>query len=88
MTHNPAKYVLGLAILVASVVAAAAKIDRTCIRDMREMFGSLAVAKRQCNPKNFVTNPNEYGWERVPEKCEAYRVKGSGATRKRDAVCE
>ncbi len=45
-----------------TTAGATAKNDRACIRDVKEMFG-ITAAKRICNPKNYVTNPNEYGWE-------------------------
>jgi hypothetical protein len=53
--------------------------------EARETFGT-AQAKRICDTKNSV-KPNEYGW-----LCEGggkiSKVKGAGARRKRDAVCE
>ena len=80
-----ATLLLGLAILMVSVVAAAAKVDRACMREARETFGT-AQAKRIFDTKNSV-KPNEYGW-----LCEGggkiSKVKGAGARRKRDAVCE
>lgn len=71
----------------AQAVAAHAE-DRKCIREMMQLFQDMKVAKRQCDPKNFVANPNEYGWvcdniNRGPE-----RKKGEGAKQSKDAVCE
>jgi hypothetical protein len=82
-----ATLLLGLAILMASITAAAAKVDRACIRDARETFGT-AQAKRICDPKNYV-KPNQLGWvcELGSEGPKFYKAKG-GARRKRDAVCE
>ena len=75
---------LGLAILMASVPAAVAKVDRTCIHSVRDLGIPLAAAKRVCNPK--MAKPNEWGWT-----CEGsgppHRVKG-GVRFKRDVLCE
>jgi hypothetical protein len=79
-----ATLLLGLAILMVSVVAAAAKVDRACMREARETFGT-AQAKRICDTKNSV-KPNEYGW--LCEGAKISKVKGAGTRRKRDAVCE
>jgi hypothetical protein len=81
-----ATLILGLAIVLASIAAANAKLDRKCLREICEACGA-ASAKRICNPKNYVTNSRQYGWERQVET-GTYRVKGRGAKRKRDAVCE
>jgi len=65
------------------------KTDRKgCIRESYKLFGDMTVAKRQCNPENFVTDPNGYGWERIAPGCEAKRVKGQSAKQQRDAPCE
>ena len=94
-----ATLLLGLAIVLASVAVAAAKVDRKCVRDMRETFGEEqfhqfpldgTTIRRQCDSANFVTNPNEYGWERSRETqppCKLEQIKGRGAKQKRDAVC-
>jgi hypothetical protein len=79
--------VLGLVLLAANIVAAHAE-DRKCIREMYELYGDMTAAKRQCDPKNFVTNPNEYGWERTAPECKPVRVKGAGAKQQKDAPCE
>ena len=75
---------LGLAILMASIIAAAAKVDNYCIHSVRDLGIPLAAAKRVCNPK--MAKPNEWGWT-----CEGsgppYRVKG-GIRFKRDVLCE
>ena len=81
-----ATLLLGLAILMVSVVAAAAKVDRACMREARETFGT-AQAKRICDTKNSV-KPNEYGSVCEAERGKIYKVKGAGTRRKRDAVCE
>jgi hypothetical protein len=77
--------ILGALIMLASITAAVAKVDRACMLEARETFGT-AQAKRICDTKNSV-KPNEYGW-----LCEGggkiSKVKGAGARRKRDAVCE
>jgi hypothetical protein len=69
----------------------AATVDRkACIRDMHELYGDLRSAgidvKRQCDPKNFVTNPNEYGW--VCQSEDVKRIKGHGAKQQKDALCD
>ena len=69
-------------LLAASSVAAQAE-DRKCIREMYGFTSDMKVAKRQCDPKNFVTNPNEYGWVCEPMNADAERVKGRGQSRKR-----
>jgi hypothetical protein len=42
---------LGLAILMTSITAASAKIDKTCLRNVRELGIPPAQAKRVCNPQ-------------------------------------
>ena len=79
--------VLGFVLLAASIVAAHAA-DRKCIREMFELYEDMTVAKRQCDPKNFVTNPNEYGWVRYAPECKPVREKGAGAKQQKDAPCE
>ena len=80
--------VLGFVLLAVNIAAAHAE-DRKCIREMYEVYEDMAVAKRQCDPKNFVTNPNEYGWVCKADN-DATRVKGFGAKQKKDAIaaCE
>jgi hypothetical protein len=69
--------VLGLVLLAANIVAAHAE-DRKCID-----------ANRLCDEKkNYVTNPNEYGWVRNAPECTPKRVKGEGAKQQKDAPCE
>ena len=85
--------VLGFVLLAASIVAAQAEDRfadrRKCISDMYEVYEDMAVAKRLCDPRNFVTNPNEYGWVCKADN-DATRVKGYGAKQKKDAIaaCE
>jgi hypothetical protein len=81
------KTLLALALLAASSVAAQAKDRRECIRYVYEVTGDMAASKRVCDPKNRVTNPNEYGWS-----CDSgdglSRVKGRGAKKQEDAFCD
>ena len=76
-----ATLLLGVAILIASITAAAAKVDRACIRDAREIFGT-AQAKRICDPKNRV-KPNQLGWFCELSDSEGpkfYKAKGGAAS--------
>jgi hypothetical protein len=74
-----------IGVLLAAGVAQAE--DRKCIRNVYEVTRDMAAAKRVCDPKNRVTNPNEYGWS-----CDSGngldRVKGRGAKKPEDAFCE
>ena len=79
--------VLGVVLLAANIVAAHAE-DRKCIREMYKMLGDMAMAKRQCDPKNHVTNPNEYGWVCYLDRGGLVREKGHGAKQQKDALCE
>jgi hypothetical protein len=83
---KPVTSLLSLAILMASITTAVAKVDRACMREARETFGT-AQAKRICDTKNSV-KPNEYGWVCEGSKISKSKVKGFGARLKRDAVCE
>jgi len=78
--------VLGVVLLAAGIGTAQAEdrfADRPkCIRENTKVFGEVN-AKRICDPKNFVSDPNEYGWN-----CTEGRVKGSGAKQKNDMICE
>jgi hypothetical protein len=78
---------LGIVLLVVSVTAAQAE-DRKCIREMYELYGDMTTARRQCDPKNFVANSNEYGWYRLAPECKPERIKGAGAKQPKDAPCE
>ena len=80
---------LGLAIVLASIAAAVAEVDRGCLRELRELgiTPPPAQAKRMCDPKNKV-KPNEFGWLCDGDGGTPYRVKGAGARLKRDAICE
>jgi hypothetical protein len=78
--------VLGFVLLAANIVAAHAE-DRKCIREMYELYGDMTTAKRQCDPRNFVTNPNEYGWVCYVDRGPV-REKGHGAKQQKDAPCE
>ena len=77
--------VLGVVLLAASIAQAE---DHKCIREMYATFGDMKYAKRACDPKNFVTDPNEYGWYRLAPECKPERIKGEGAKQLRDAPCE
>jgi hypothetical protein len=80
-----------LALLVASVVAAQGE-DRKCIERFNGWLDgdkpmTMTVKKRLCDPKNFVSDPNEYGWACDWDIHAVARVKGHGAKQKRDAFC-
>ena len=70
---------LGVVLLAATAAQAE---DRKCIReDDAISFGDMTMtAKRQCDPKNFVTDPNEYGWvcDYEQSRC-ASRARGKAA---------
>jgi hypothetical protein len=78
-----------LAVLMASITAAVAEVNRDCLRELREMgiTPPAAQAKRMCDPKNKV-KPNEYGWVCEGMGAKFSKVKGQGARLKRDAICE
>ena len=81
---------LGFVLLAANIVAAQCRGSPQMLpRNEYEIYEDMAVAKRQCDPKNFVTNPNEYGWVCKADN-DATRVKGFGAKQKKDAIaaCE
>jgi hypothetical protein len=82
---NPMKYatLLGLAILMASSPVVA-KTYSSCLRDIRDMDIPLAEAKRICDPKKYVTKPNEWGWICGHGDGQSIRVKGEGTRLKRD----
>ena len=78
----------GLAILMASITAAVAKVDRACLRDVRDLRIPLAAAKRICDSK-YDAKPHEWGWVcESPGSGTLSRVKGQGARLKRDVLCE
>ena len=52
---------LGLTILMASSPAAMAKVDRDCLRNMRDLSIPLAQAKHMCDSK-YDAKPHEWGW--------------------------
>ena len=81
---------LALVLLAANVmeVHAESAADRKCIREMFDLTGKMATAKRLCDPKNFVTNPDEYGWVCYLDAGGLVREKGHGAKQQRDALCE
>jgi hypothetical protein len=77
-------------IIGALLSTSAGAATKECLREMGKTFGN-AQAKRICNSRNYVTRPNEYGWECVINDAEGvklYKVKGRGAKQKRDAICE
>jgi hypothetical protein len=77
---------LALGFVLLAATAAQAE-DRKCIREMYLTFGDMKYAKRLCDPKNHVTDPNEYGWMCVVDKGYE-RVKGAGTKQQKDAPCE
>jgi hypothetical protein len=77
--------VLGLVLLAATVAQAE---DRKCIREMMKLTGEKVTAIRLCDPKNYVSNPNEYGWVCEDINQGPVRKKGEGAKQSRDALCE
>jgi hypothetical protein len=84
--------VLSIVLLAVGSVAAQAEDPfadrRKCIREMFHLIGEMATAKRLCDPKNYVTDPNEYGWG-CPSGNSPERVKGVGAAKqKKDVLCE
>ena len=82
------KYIVLTSVVLLPSIAHA-EDRRKCIREMYEVYEDMTVAKRLCDPKNFVTNPNEYGWVCKTDN-DATRVKGYGAKQKKDAIaaCE
>ena len=80
--------VLGFVLLAANIVAAHAADRNKCIRDMYELTDNMTAAKRLCDPKNFVTDPNEYGWVCYDGGRSVVREKGYGAKQQKDVVCE
>ena len=72
--------VLGFVLLAASSVAAQAEDSQQCIRDSYDGVSSVSMktVKRHCDPKNFVTDPNEYGWvcDLRTSAIDVMRVKG------------
>ena len=85
MTHI-LRVVLGVVLLAADI--AQAEDRHECIRKYEHfIFDNVTTtAKRLCVPKNFVTNPNEYGWVCDYDR-GLMRVKGHGAKQQRDAPC-
>lgn len=80
-----------LAVVFAALVATpamSAKLDRKCLRQLREIGIVFSDAKRICDPKNSVSNPNEYGWSCQGPSGQLIKTKGYGAKQKRDVVCE
>jgi hypothetical protein len=81
--------VAALFLATGTAHAAGELTGQACIREMKEVFGvNTAKAKRMCDPKTYV-KPNEYGWVcDVDPKIKLYQLKGEGARRKEDAICE
>ena len=75
-------------LLAANMVPAQAETRHECIRKYERFIldNGQTTAKRLCDPKNFVSNPNEYGWVCDYER-GLMRVKGEGAKQRRDALC-
>jgi hypothetical protein len=81
--------VLGVVLLAANVVAAQAETRQECLRKYEGFIfdkGQTTV-ERFCDPKNFVTDPNEYGWICDWDIHAIVRAKGQGAKQRRDALC-
>ena len=80
--------VLGVVLLAANIGAAQAEDRHECIRKYKHfIFDDMTTtAKRLCDPKNFVSNPNEYGWVCYDDR-GLMRVKGHGAKLQKDAPC-
>jgi len=78
---------LGFVLLAATV--AQAEDRNECIRKFEHFIfdKGQTTANRLCDPKNFVTNPNEYGWACDYDVHAIVRVKGRGAKQQRDALC-
>ena len=80
--------IFALAILMTSITAAVAKVDKACLRETRELGITLAQAKRICDSK-YDAKPHEWGWVcESPGSGTLSRVKGQGARLKRDVLCE
>lgn len=77
---------LGFVLLAATAAQAADR--RECVSGIYEITGDMAQAKRVCDPKNQVTNPNEYGWVCYVDAGGLKREKGTGMKQKKDALCE
>jgi hypothetical protein len=76
----------GFAILLASVVAAAAEMHRACEREAREIGYDEETIRRGCDLR-YRVKPTEVGWACVGAEPHKYvRVKG-GTRYKRDAIC-
>jgi hypothetical protein len=73
-----------IGVLLAATAAQADTADRNkCIRENTKVFGEVN-AKRICDPRNYVSDPNEYGWV-----CSSpVREKGMGAKQKKDMICD
>ena len=92
MTHT--LLVLGRRVARGQYRGRAGRGSQECIRKYEQFRGWLIddktvdtmVIKRLCDPKNFVSNPNEYGWVCDYER-GVMRVKGEGAKQRRDALC-
>jgi hypothetical protein len=81
--------VLSIVLLAANIAAAQAEDRQECLRKYEGFIldKGQTTAKRLCDPKNFVTNPNEYGWVCDYDLHGLVRVKGQGAKQQRDALC-
>jgi hypothetical protein len=82
--------------LTAAHPESSRQTKQACVRELIDVLGLKARdpeierwhLKRQCNPANFVTDPNKYGWARYKDsECKPERVKGQGAKQLRDALC-
>jgi hypothetical protein len=76
--------------LTAAHPESSRQTKQACVRELIDVLGLKArdQIERQCNPANFVTDPNKYGWARYKDsECKPERVKGQGAKQLRDALC-
>jgi hypothetical protein len=73
---------------IKSTKVATSKTDDTCIQETQQQGFDAKATKRLCNPKSYVTNPNEYGWGYNLATRTYFRIKGAGARSKRDVSAE
>ena len=68
-----------IGVLLAATAAQAE--DRKCIRERQSHYASAMK-------KNYVTNPNEYGWSGIGPECRPERGKGFGWKQKKYVLCD
>jgi hypothetical protein len=57
-----------------------------CVVESTTEGYNLDYAKKVCNPDNFVTNPNEWGW--VCNLNKLFRTKGAGVKDRHNLICD